>query len=118
MDALNASLPQIYDEFEEDGVKKRVLNAADTEAAKDKLAKIKAAFETWVWKDVERADRLARITRPFQQPRPAALRRVASDNSRRLQGHQLLRPPEAGHLADGRFRHDLYRPCGRSGTNL
>ena len=61
MDALNASLPQIYDEFEEDGVKKRVLNAADTEAAKDKLAKIKAAFETWVWKDVERADRLARI---------------------------------------------------------
>ena len=43
------------------GVKKRVLNAADTEAAKDKLAKIKAAFETWVWKDVERADRLARI---------------------------------------------------------
>ena len=61
MDALNASLPQIYDEFEEDGVKKRVLNAADTEAAKDKLVKIKAAFETWVWKDVERADRLARI---------------------------------------------------------
>ena len=61
MDALNASLPQIYDEFEEDGVKKRVLNAADTEAAKDKLAKIKAAFETWVWKDVDRAERLARI---------------------------------------------------------
>src|SRR5208337_1445368 len=61
MDALNASLPQIYDEFEEDGVRKRVLNAADTEAAKDKLARIKAAFEAWVWKDVERADRLARI---------------------------------------------------------
>jgi N12 class adenine-specific DNA methylase len=61
IDALNASLPQIYDEFEEDGVKKRVFNAADTEAAKDKLMKIKAAFETWVWKDVERADRLARI---------------------------------------------------------
>ncbi len=61
LDALNASLLQIYDEFEEDGVKKRVLNAADTEAAKDKLMKIKAAFETWVWKDSERADRLARI---------------------------------------------------------
>ena len=61
MDALNASLPQIYDVFTEDGVEKRVLNAADTEAAKDKLAKIKAAFETWVWKGVERADRLARI---------------------------------------------------------
>ncbi len=61
MDALNASLPQIYDVFTEDGVEKRVLNAADTEAAKDKLAKIKATFETWVWKGVERADRLARI---------------------------------------------------------
>ncbi len=61
MDALNASLPQIYDVFREDGVEKRVLNAADTEAAKDKLAKIKATFEAWVWKDVERADRLARI---------------------------------------------------------
>ena len=61
MDALNASLPQIYDEFEEDGVKKRVLNAADTEAAQGQAHKIKAAFETWVWKDVERADRLARI---------------------------------------------------------
>jgi SAM-dependent methyltransferase len=55
MDALNASLPQIYDEFEEDGIKKRVFNAADTEAAKNKLAKIKTAFETWVWKAVERA---------------------------------------------------------------
>ena len=61
MDALNASLPQIYDVFIEDGVEKRVLNAADTEAAKDKLAKIKAAFETWVWKDADRTDRLARI---------------------------------------------------------
>ena len=60
-DALNACLPQIYDTFVEDGVEKRVLNAADTEAAKDKLAKIKAAFETWVWSDIERADRLARI---------------------------------------------------------
>src|ERR1700677_1331834 len=57
MDALNASLPQIYDEFEEGGVKKRVLNAADTEAAKDKLMKIKGEFETWGWKDVERAPR-------------------------------------------------------------
>jgi adenine-specific DNA methylase len=34
MDALNASLPQIYDVFTEDGVEKRVLNAADTEAAR------------------------------------------------------------------------------------
>ncbi len=60
-DALNSSLPQIYDVFIDDGVEKRVLNAAETEAAKDKLAKIKAAFEAWVWTDADRTDRLARI---------------------------------------------------------
>jgi N12 class adenine-specific DNA methylase len=60
-DALNAAIPQIYDVFEEDGKEKRVLNAAETEAAKEKLQKIKTAFERWVWTDPERADRLARI---------------------------------------------------------
>ena len=60
-DALNSTLPQIYDMFLEDGVEKRVLNAADTEAAKDKLAKIKQGFEAWIWTDAERADRLAKI---------------------------------------------------------
>ena len=60
-DALNSTLPQIYDTFIEDGVEKRVLNAADTEAAKDKLAKIKQAFEAWIWTDTERADALAKI---------------------------------------------------------
>ncbi len=54
-------MPQIYDVFIEDGVEKRVLNAADTEAAKEKLAKIKTAFEHWVWTDADRTDRLARI---------------------------------------------------------
>jgi len=60
-DALNQTIPQIYDEFEEDGVPRRVMNAADTEAAKEKLTAIKAAFEKWVWTDPERADRLTRI---------------------------------------------------------
>src|SRR5208283_4817008 len=60
-DALNSTLPQIYDTFIEDGVEKRVLNAADTEAAKDKLAKLKQAFEAWIWTDTERADSLAKI---------------------------------------------------------
>jgi N12 class adenine-specific DNA methylase/adenine-specific DNA methylase len=60
-DALNSTLPQIYDEIEEDGVKKRVLNAADTEAAKDKLAKIKQMFENWIWTDSDRAERLAKL---------------------------------------------------------
>jgi len=60
-DALNAVIPQIYDTWTEDGVEKRKLNAADTEAAKEKLAKIKTTFERWVWQDVDRADRLSRI---------------------------------------------------------
>src|SRR5208283_2944204 len=60
-DALNSAIPQIYDVFIEDGQEKRVLNAADTEAAKEKLQKIKTAFERWVWTDPDRADRLSRL---------------------------------------------------------
>lgn len=60
-DALNSSIPQIYDVWQEDGKERRELNAAETEAAREKLAKIKAAFERWVWTDLERAERLSRI---------------------------------------------------------
>ena len=38
-----------------------MLNSVDTEAAKEKLAKIKTAFQTWIWTDPDRTDRLARI---------------------------------------------------------
>ena len=61
-DALNAVIPQIYDHWKDaDGTEHRQLNAEDTEAAKEKLAKIKGAFERWVWSDVDRTERLARI---------------------------------------------------------
>jgi N12 class adenine-specific DNA methylase len=60
-DALNSAIPQICDIFIEDGQEKRILNAAETEAAKEKLQKIKTAFERWVWTDPERADRLSRL---------------------------------------------------------
>jgi len=60
-DALNSATPQIFDTIIEDGVEKRVLNSEATEAAKEKLAKIKDAFTTWVWTDPDRTDRLARI---------------------------------------------------------
>ena len=60
-DALNSAIPQIYDVFIEDGQEKRILNAAETEAAKEKLQKIKTAFERWVWTDPDRADRLSRL---------------------------------------------------------
>jgi len=60
-DALNSSLPQIWDTTFEDGVEKRELNEKETEAAKEKLVKIKQTFERWVWTDPDRTDRLARI---------------------------------------------------------
>ena len=60
-DALNASIPQIYDIVIEDGQERRELNTAETEAAKEKLARIKSAFEQWVWTDPDRTERLARL---------------------------------------------------------
>jgi N12 class adenine-specific DNA methylase/adenine-specific DNA methylase len=60
-DALNGTTPQVWDTWIEDGKERREINAAETEAAKEKLARIKAAFERWVWTCPERTDRLARI---------------------------------------------------------
>jgi predicted RNA methylase len=60
-DALNSATPQIFDTVVEDGVEKRVLNSEATEAAKEKLAKIKEAFSGWIWTDADRTDRLARV---------------------------------------------------------
>jgi N12 class adenine-specific DNA methylase/adenine-specific DNA methylase len=60
-DALNSRVPQIFDVFKDAGGERRVLNVVDTEAARDKLQKIKQAFQDWVWTDPDRTDRLARI---------------------------------------------------------
>jgi N12 class adenine-specific DNA methylase len=60
-DALNNASPQIFDTIVEDGVEKRVLNSEATEAAKEKLARIKEAFTGWIWTDPDRTDRLARV---------------------------------------------------------
>lgn len=61
-DALNSAIPQIFDVFRnEDGSESRILNAEATEAAKEKLAKIKLAFQNWVWTDADRAERLSTI---------------------------------------------------------
>ncbi|UWU26202.1 N-6 DNA methylase (plasmid) [Rhizobium sp. CB3060] len=59
-DALNSRVPQIFDTFKDEGGERRVLNVVDTEAARDKLQKIKQSFQTWVWTDPDRTDRLAR----------------------------------------------------------
>ena len=60
-DALNNASPQIFDNIIEDGAEKRVLNSEATEAAKEKLARIKEAFTGWIWTDPDRTDRLARV---------------------------------------------------------
>jgi hypothetical protein len=62
LDALTSTIPQIWDVIEDAyGKETRVLNVKDTQAAKDKLEAMKEAFVNWVWKDPERADRLAEI---------------------------------------------------------
>ena len=60
-DALNSSVPQIFDTIIDGDSEKRVLNVVDTEAAKEKLHKIKSAFQSWIWSDPDRTDRLARV---------------------------------------------------------
>ncbi|MDN5929031.1 MAG: N-6 DNA methylase [Hyphomicrobiales bacterium] len=60
-DALNSRVPQIFDTVKEGDSERRVLNVVDTEAAKEKLQKIKTAFQTWIWSDPDRTDRLARV---------------------------------------------------------
>jgi hypothetical protein len=60
-DALNSATPQIFDMVIEDGTERRVLNAEATEAAREKLVRIKDAFTAWIWTDPDRTDRLARI---------------------------------------------------------
>jgi hypothetical protein len=60
-DALNSSIPQIFDIVKEGDSERRILNTVETEAAKEKLSKIKSAFQTWIWSDPDRTDRLARF---------------------------------------------------------
>ena len=60
-DALNSRVPQIFDTIKDGDSERRVLNVVDTEAAKEKLTKIKTAFQTWIWSDPDRTDRLARV---------------------------------------------------------
>ncbi len=60
-DALNSSVPQIFDTIRDGETERRVLNTVETEAAKEKLAKIKMAFQSWIWSDPDRTDRLARV---------------------------------------------------------
>jgi N12 class adenine-specific DNA methylase/GGDEF domain-containing protein len=54
-DALNMRTPTVHDIVDD----KRVVNQAETTAAREKQDKLKTKFREWVWADPERADRLA-----------------------------------------------------------
>lgn len=54
---LDAQTPVVYDEIDD----KRVINKEATIAAQAKLEELKAHFVTWLWKDSDRAERLAQI---------------------------------------------------------
>jgi N12 class adenine-specific DNA methylase len=57
-DALNLKTPTVYDRDRK--TDSLVINAQETEAARDKLEKIKERFKTWIWDDDERRERLCR----------------------------------------------------------
>ena len=91
-----------------------MLNVDETEAAKEKLHKIKTAFPTWIWTDPDRTDRLARIYNDrFNNLVPRALRRRHLTLPGASGAFVSLRAPEARHLAHHRRRRDLPRPRRR-----
>jgi N12 class adenine-specific DNA methylase len=57
-DALNLKTPTVYDT--DPRTKNSVINPAETEAARDKLEKIKERFKTWIWENDSRRERLTR----------------------------------------------------------
>lgn len=57
-DALNLKTPTVYDT--DPRTKNSGINPTETEAARDKLEKIKERFKTWVWEDDGRRERLCR----------------------------------------------------------
>ena len=70
IDAMNLKATTIYDTIEEDGREKRVLNQAETIAAREKQNKIKEAFAEWIFKDPERREELeATYNRLFNRTR-------------------------------------------------
>ena len=70
IDAMNLKATTIYDTIEEDGREKRVLNQAETIAAREKQNKIKESFEEWIFKDPERREELeATYNRLFNRTR-------------------------------------------------
>ncbi len=59
---LNQKDVRVFDYIEdENGNKKAVLNKKETAIAQDRQELIKAKFSEWIWKDIDRRERLCRI---------------------------------------------------------
>ena len=70
VDALNLKATTITDLVEEDGREKRVVNQAETIAAREKQNKIKEEFADWIFKDPKRREELEdTYNRLFNQTR-------------------------------------------------
>ncbi|WP_243111288.1 SNF2-related protein [Acutalibacter sp. 1XD8-33] len=59
-DALNLQSTRVYDTITANGGDKRVLNAKETTLAQQKQSMIKLAFQDWIWKDLDRRQKLVR----------------------------------------------------------
>jgi N12 class adenine-specific DNA methylase len=59
--ALNLRVPMIYDEIEEPGGTRRVLNDTETVVAQAKLAELKLRFVEWLWSSKQRERGLCAI---------------------------------------------------------
>jgi N12 class adenine-specific DNA methylase len=60
-DALNGVVPTAYDTIHVNGEEKRVVNEQLTLEAREAQQKLKDMFAEWIWKDGDRANRLAEI---------------------------------------------------------
>ena len=59
-DALNLRDTKIYDTVTEDGKERRILNKKETMIAQQKQEMIKEAFQEWIFRDLERREKLCR----------------------------------------------------------
>lgn len=60
-DCLNLKDVRIFDKILEEGVEKRVLNKKETAIAQDRQELIKSQFKEWIWKDIDRREKLCKI---------------------------------------------------------
>ena len=97
-DALNQRTPTVYD-TSSDG--KRIVNQQETLAAQQKLREIQDEFKKWIWKDKDRAERLAAYyNRNFNNMRL----REYNGSMLTLPGYSSVAPPLKQHQKDAVWR--------------